>query len=63
MEHLVLMVAAIAVAHIFRKRSLRATSDAARFKTWRTGALISLLLLLAAVPWPFLSHGRPLFRM
>ncbi len=23
---------------------------------------LSLLAILAAMPWPFLSHGRPLFR-
>ncbi len=63
MEHLVLMVAALVVAHIFSARSKKAISDAGRQKTWRTGALLSLLLVLASIPWPFLSFGRPLFRM
>lgn len=61
-EHAFLMVIAMVVAHI--GRSLIRKADTTMKKHRRTiiwyGA--SILLVLAAIPWPFLSNGRPLLR-
>lgn len=61
-EHLVMMIAALAVAHIFGARSKRMPDDVDRHKSWFMGALISLILVLVSIPWPFWAFGRPLFR-
>ncbi|MFZ5891499.1 MAG: c-type cytochrome [Myxococcota bacterium] len=61
-EHLTAMFIAVAVLHIGRKRSKKATSDALRHRRAFTSALVFLLLGAAAIPWPGTRHGRPLFR-
>jgi uncharacterized membrane protein YozB (DUF420 family) len=59
-EHLALMVVALIVAHV--GRSLIRKAPAAQQKHRR--ALIwyglAVVLVLAAIPWPFFSYGRPL---
>jgi hypothetical protein len=60
--HPLLALLAAAVAHtawILVRRSEQAGTRHARLG-W--GAALSALLLLAAVPWPFLGHERPWFR-
>jgi hypothetical protein len=61
-EHLFAMFLAVAVAHIGRVRSKR-KHGRARFRTTTIMQIIWLVLTLAAIPWPFLDVGRPLFRM
>jgi hypothetical protein len=61
-EHVTLTLAALAVAHIGVARVRKAQDPAIKR---RRGAImfgIALLLVLAAVPWPNLTYGRPLFR-
>ena len=60
-EHLILMVAAVAVFHIGRARSKNA-EPARRHKSAWTWSLGGLVLILAGIPWPFFPAGRPLFR-
>jgi uncharacterized membrane protein YozB (DUF420 family) len=62
-EHTALALLAVAVAHIGNSRARRAGSDAARHRTLAIFFTIALLLLLAAIPWPGRTMGRPLFRM
>jgi hypothetical protein len=62
-EHALGMIAAVAVAHVMAVRSRRATVPAVRQRTWALGAIGALALIALAIPWPFLSYGRPLFRM
>lgn len=62
MEHIVMMLLAIAVAEIGRGRSKRSADARGRQKRVFLWNLAALLLLLSSIPWPFLRAGRPLFR-
>ena len=55
-EHVVVMVAAIALAHIGSARVRRATSDSAKFQTATIWYGISVAAIAGFIPW-----GRPLF--
>jgi hypothetical protein len=60
-EHPSLAILGIALAHAGQALSKRAPSDEQR---WRRASVLftaALLSLLAAVPWPGLSQGRPLW--
>ena len=61
-EHIFAMLIAVAIAHIGRARSKRKQGKA-RHRTILIAQLLWLLLTLAAIPWPVLDIGRPLFRM
>src|SRR5690606_6694472 len=61
MEHVTLMLLVVAVLHVTRLRSKR-LSPGLRHKRVFRGTLLALMMLLAAIPWPGLEHGRPLFR-
>jgi mono/diheme cytochrome c family protein len=62
MEHAAMMIAAVAVVHIGRARSKKAATPELRQRRVWTTTLAALVLMLAAVPWPSLRHGRPLLR-
>jgi mono/diheme cytochrome c family protein len=71
LEHPLLMLCAVTLVHVGRRRSkagraletpgAAAPLDRRHAQTmrWTAGALV---LMLAAVPWPFLRQGRPLLR-
>lgn len=61
-EHIALMVVAAVLVHIFRSASQKASSDAGKHKRAAIGYLLSILLILAAIPWPGMETGRPLLR-
>ncbi len=61
-EHIATMLIAVVVAHIGRARSKRKQGKA-RFKSVLITQAVWLLLTLAAIPWPGLDVGRPLFRL
>jgi hypothetical protein len=61
-EHLALMLVAIVLAHIVRGSVRKAGSDRAKHQRSALGFLFAFLLVLAAIPWPFLPAGRPLLR-
>ena len=61
-EHLVGMLAAVALAHIGLARVRKAANDAAKWKAAVTFYSLSLLAMLLSLPWPGLAHARPLFR-
>ena len=54
-EHVVMMLAAIVLAHVGSARVKRATSDVAKFQTAALWFGVSLAAILGFVPW-----GRPL---
>jgi len=59
--HWLLVLVAVALAHIGRRRARKASGDAARFRTAALFFGLSILVLLVAIPWPF-DFGRPLLR-
>lgn len=58
MEHLIIMIAALALAHIGAARSKRASDDGKAYRTALVWFSLSLLLILAGIPW-----WRPLFQI
>lgn len=62
-EHLTAMLLAVIFAHLGRILARKAATPAAK----RTRLLVcfglSLLLMLAGIPWPGMTAGRPLFRL
>lgn len=61
MEHLGMMIIAIALITVGYSRAKRQTSDAGKFKTTFWFYLIALLAILAGIPWPFMSYGSAWF--
>jgi hypothetical protein len=72
LEHPLLMLGAVALVHVGRRRSKAAgrrgssgevaappATRHARTVRWTAGAAV---LMLAGIPWPFLRQGRPLLR-
>jgi hypothetical protein len=60
-EHVFGMVIAIALAHVGRKKVLKAPVE----RKGRTAAIfygLALVAILASIPWPGMAAGRPLFR-
>jgi len=62
LEHFVTMLIAVIIAHVGRVRAKR-KEGAARYRSVLITQAVWLLLTLAAIPWPMLDVGRPLFRM
>lgn len=62
-EHLVVMLLALAAAHIGRARTRKAAAATVKHTSAAFWYLVALLLVLVAVPWPFYSSGRPLLRL
>ncbi len=63
MEHWLLMLIGLVLAHVGRVQSKKAHSDVAKHKRAALWFLASFVLLLVAIPWPFMAgYGRPLLR-
>jgi hypothetical protein len=56
-EHALLMIIAVVVAHIGRSRAKKAATDAGKFKQTAIFFGIALVLVFLAIPWPFLATG------
>jgi cytochrome c biogenesis factor len=59
-EHFPYMLVAVILAHIGRVRVRKAAEDRARFRQTLIWLGLSFLIVLIAIPWPFLSYGRSL---
>jgi hypothetical protein len=59
-EHASLMLIAVVLVHIARISSKRAKGDGDRHRRLGRLTLVALLVVLEAMPWPFLPQGRPL---
>ena len=60
MEHIVMMIAAIALVTIGRMLSKRAKEEPIKQRHVAIFYLIALVLMLAGIPWPFTEVGRDL---
>jgi len=62
-EHTLSAFLALAVLHIGRARSRRSRGEPRlRQKQVLVSLVVALVLVAAAIPWPGLPYGRPLFR-
>ncbi len=61
-EHIFLMLVAVAIAHIGRSVGRKAAEPVARYRRLAIWFTVSLAIILAAIPWPFFDYGRPLLR-
>lgn len=57
MEHLVMMIAAIAIITIGHIRAKKAPDNNAKHTTIRLWYIIGFIILLAGIPWPFRNVG------
>lgn len=62
-EHVVMMLAALVLAHIGSARARRASASAAKHRTSLIFYALALLAVLTAIPWPFMADARPLLRL
>ena len=62
-EHEVLMLLSIVMAHVGRVLARKATTPQARQSRLVICYTIATLAMLAATPWPGMANGRPLFRV
>jgi hypothetical protein len=60
-EHLFMMVLAVAIFHAGRTRSKKAPVERRHHVVWKW-TLGALVLTLAGIPWPFFPAGRPVLR-
>ena len=64
MEHLTLMLVAWVLVHIGRATVKKADTDAAKHKKMLIFFGLAIVLIFAAIPWPFKQAiGRPYFRV
>jgi hypothetical protein len=61
-EHSVLMLLALVVVHVGRVLVRKAPEAASKHRRTAIWFTLSLVMVLAAIPWPFFSFGRPLLR-
>jgi hypothetical protein len=62
-EHVVLMLFAVVLAHAGRILARKARHPGSRRARLLTCFAVATLLIVAATPWPGMSNGRPLFRV
>jgi hypothetical protein len=62
LEHVTMMLLALAVLHVGRIRSKRAEAPHVRRRRALVSSAAFLVMVLPSIPWPGLRHGRPLFR-
>ncbi|HVB38539.1 MAG TPA: hypothetical protein VND92_08370 [Vicinamibacterales bacterium] len=61
-EHITIMIVALALLHVARVRIRKAGSPEAKHRTAALLIGLSMLLVLVGIPWPWMSYGRPLLR-
>jgi len=62
-EHVTMMLAAVVLVHAGRVLARKATSPSSRRTRTFVCFGLATVLMVAAIPWPGLAHGRPLFRV
>lgn len=61
-EHILIMVIALVLAHIGRAQTRKASEALSKHRRAAIWFGIALLLVLLAIPWPFSGVPRPLWR-
>jgi uncharacterized membrane protein YozB (DUF420 family) len=61
-EHSLVMVVGLVLVHIGRVMSKNGKTDLQKHQRAAVWFLIALVIILLAIPWPFMSAGRPLLR-
>lgn len=61
-EHPATMLLALVCVHAASALSQRAQRPVSRHRAWALGLLLAMVLIVLAIPWPGLPHGRSLFR-
>jgi len=60
--HFIFMLLAVVLITIGSAKTKRRNTDKGKFKTMRGWFLAALIIILLAIPWPYLpTAGRPLF--
>jgi hypothetical protein len=62
-EHLLMMILAAAAAHIGRSQARKAAEAVQKHRRAALWYFLSFVLMLAAVPWPFMANARPWLRL
>lgn len=60
-EHQFAALIAIALGHVAVAKSKRAADDRAKHRAMCKWGGLCLLLIVIAIPWPFMPYARPLF--
>jgi hypothetical protein len=63
LEHVLLMIVALILIHAGRATSKSAEGARSKHKRAAIFFGLAILVILIAIPWPFLSYGRPLIRL
>ena len=63
LEHILLMIVALILIHVGRATSKVAEEATSKHKRAAIFFGLAMLAILIAIPWPFLSYGRPLIRL
>lgn len=61
-EHWLLMVTAVVIAHITSAQVKKTEKSAQKYKKAAIGFTVVLILVLASIPWPGMAAGRPWLR-
>lgn len=61
-EHSLMMLVGLALVHIGRSLSKKGETDVQKHQRAAIWFVIALIVILIAIPWPFMSAARPLFR-
>jgi hypothetical protein len=62
-EHTFMMVIAAVLAHVGRSLAKKGATSRIKFRIGAIWFTIAVLLILFAIPWPFLPTGRPWLRL
>jgi hypothetical protein len=62
-EHPTMMLGAVVAAHVGRITGRKAATPAQKRSRLLLWFGLSLILMLAGIPWPGMANGRPLFRL
>ncbi len=62
-EHILAMVGAVVLVRVGRVMAMTATSTAARRRRRLISFALCTAVMVAGIPWPGLTNGRPLFRI